>query len=215
MANTTSYFQKSDNDCWICALRNMLGFLGIFVSEDQIRDILLCKKGLVLLSERGFFPYLPEVFDALSIPCDFVLDSDNFLLTHIFSEKKISMEKLETVKQEAYDNRNALYYFYKSLKSVCGSPYVTIKFDESIREYLDRDYVVAACLTVSELYGIKRNYVLHMVTMIKEEGKIKVMDPYEHMGRAKEKNWNKLLEFRDKKDWEEKVPYFIAAKINR
>lgn len=216
MADTTVYYQENDNDCWLCALRNMLGILGIPVSEDQIREILLNKKGLALLSGRGFFTYLPEVLDFLHLACEFVLDSDDSLLSHIFSEQnRINIDQLKIIEQECFDNRNALYYYYKSLRSACGSPYVTIRFDEPvIREYLDQGYMVVACLEASELYGMKQNHVLHTVTIIKEREKIKVVDPYEQMGRFREKNWSEFSVFRDKKEWNEKVPYFIAVKAN-
>lgn len=217
MADTrVYYYQENDNDCWLCALRNMLGFLRISVSEDQIREILLNKKGLALLSGRGFFTYLPEVLDFLHLTCEFVLDSDDSLLSHIFSEQnQINMDQLEIIEQECYDNRDALYYFYKSLRTVCGSLYVTVRFDKPvIREYLDQGYIVVAGLEASELYGIKQNHVLHTVTVIKEKKKIKVIDPYEQMGRFREKNWSEFSAFRDKKDWNEKVPYFIAVKTS-
>ncbi len=207
-------FQKDENDCWICALRNMLVLLGRKLSKEQILDIIINRKGLALLAGRGFFPYLPEVLDFLRLSCDFVLDSDDLLLSHIFSEKPvIHMDRLDIIEQRLYHEKDALYYFYKSLKSVIRSPYVNVKFDTPvIREYLDKGYIVTAGLRVSELYGIRNSQTLHTVTVTKEDGELKIIDPYEALGRSEEKNWSLYEKFMYQRDWTSKAPYFIAAK---
>lgn len=214
----TFHYQKTEHDCWICALRNFLSFFNISVSEEEILDILQYKNNFPVFCNRGFFTYLPIILDDLNIKCDIVLDPRNRLVQEIMDYEhgygKICSCCLDQIIQTYKQQKDALYYFYKALKSAALSPNITIRLDHPfVKEYLDWNYVVIACLTVSQLYGATGNEVLHSVTLKKEQGKILMIDPYEFLGKE-EKNWMIWKENSLQYDWSQPIPYFIAAKVD-
>lgn len=214
--NQTIHYQKTEHDCWICTIKNMLSFIDIQVSEEEIQRILLDEKNLSLFSGRGFFTYVPVVLDALRIPCEFVLDTEDDLLQQVLSGTScapFNPERLDSLLQEYQSTGNSLYYFYHSLQLIALSPHISLKFNvPTVRDYLDQEYVVAACLPVSALYGIRDNNTLHTVTLVKEKNSLKIIDPYESIGRKNEANWSLYCQHASRINWSEKIPYFAALR---
>ena len=114
------HYQKTEHDCWICALRNFLSLLKTNISEEEALHIIQDKKSFPVFMGRGFFTYIPVVLDELNIKCDFVLDSHNPLLKGIvFKENGVSRihaYRLDAVIREYEQQSEALCYFYKALK---------------------------------------------------------------------------------------------------
>lgn len=227
-------YQKTEDECWLCTLKNLLCALDIPVTEMEIKCILQEERGLLSYSGRAFFLYLPVILDYLNIGCETVFDPENELLRPVLRRERqrtlsaeflsggrfepagqeiISRELLKERIRTCYDKKDALYYFYLSLQYVLDSECVRFHTAfQRIAEYLDRNFLVAACMSVSQLYGIDQNETLHSVLLIKEREHIQIIDPYEKLGLETEKRWREYVKFRDQLRWDFKVPYFIAVK---
>ena len=209
-------YQKTENDCWLCALKNTLLAIDYKITTEKTLQIIKDKK-LELYDNRAFFPYIAVILDELHINCKFVLDIKNKLLESInkYENNVFSCEKLDEIISEKYKNKDFCYYYYIALKYILSSSYVNIMINEPRPiYYLDKGAVIVACLYASDLYNSDIEQVLHTVTVLKKNGQIQIIDPYYKLGLNNEKNWGKYQHESFKFDWSIKIPYYIAIENN-
>lgn len=210
------YYQKTENDCWLCALKNSLLVIDYKITTEKIFQIIKDKK-LELYDNRAFFPYIAVILDELHINCKFILDINNKLLESIFDveNKMISHKKLNEIIDRKYKDNDFSYYYYIALKYILSSSYVNIMINEPRPiYYLNKGAVIVACLYASDLYNSDIEQVLHTVTVFKKNGQIQIIDPYYNIGLNNEKNWWKYQYESFKFDWSIKIPYYIAIENN-
>lgn len=179
------YYQKTENDCWLCTLLNVLKRKGKAVSPEEVAEI-LDKENLKVLCGRAFFTYLPVVLSDFGIRTHLYLASEHFFLSRISDNAgSISLTKLDNELNRTYRERDAMYFLLLSVKKILR--------DKNIELFLRKPedlsaLETASCMVVginaNDLYDDSCDEVLHTLLVRKESDGFEIVDPYERAYRV-------------------------------
>lgn len=195
-------YQKTASDCGLCALSNVFLYKGIEFDYDMAVSSLRMR-GLELLGYSGFFLYLPLIAADCGLSSTVFLPVNHELISPLLKNGAVSDERLVRIMEQSFASRNALYFFYKSLKQVLEErDKIKICYGKlDLRKERSTGRAILANVTAEEFYQMPCDRTNHIVTLIPQEEGYQVVDPYRVMGYQEFDKWDEYIAASKRYDW--------------
>lgn len=190
------YYQKYENDCWLCALKNLLFCLGTDVEYYEILN-LLNRRGLYTYKLAGFFTYIPLILADYGYKSEFYFSQKSYFYGE-YLWNNMNLETLYNLVQDLKQKQDALYFLYQSIIQILDTSEKINLYFQSIDFYkcLSENKMILAHINADDYYGLTNQKDNHVILIIPKYNDYITIDPFEKKGMRNIPNWN---------EWKKKI----------